>query len=74
MTAIKIRLKINTSSPDYRDCLMSSSNISTVSIDFLGVNPFLSATASMMWALMRVPGFGIEASFHEGDFTLTVRV
>jgi len=47
--------EIKTSPPDSKDCLMSSSNISTVSIDFLRVNPFLSATASMMSALVRVP-------------------
>jgi hypothetical protein len=46
--------------------MMSSSNISTVSIDFLRVNPFLSTTASIIWALVMVPDNGIVgASFHE---------
>jgi hypothetical protein len=57
--------EINTSSPDSRDCLMSSSNISTVSIDFFRVNPILSATASTIWALVRVPDNGmVGAAFH----------
>ena len=43
---------------------MSSSNISTISMDFFRVYPFLSATASTMWALVREPDNGlVGASF-----------
>ena len=57
--------EINTSSPDARDCLISSSNVSTVSMDFLRVKPMASATASTMWALVSVPDNGmVGASFH----------
>jgi hypothetical protein len=57
------------------DCLISSNNISTVSIDFCRVNPFLSATALMLWVLVRVTDIGIvRVSFDVGDFTLPVRV
>jgi len=57
--------EINTSSPDSRECLVSSSIISTVSIDFLRVNPFLSALVSMMWASVRVLAHGmVGVSFH----------
>jgi len=48
--------EIITSSPDSSSDLMSSSKVSTVSIDFLRVKPFCSITASAMWALVRVPG------------------
>jgi hypothetical protein len=64
---------INTSSPDSKDRLMSSSSISTVSIDFLRVYPIFYATESNMLALVSVPAFGIVASFHERDFKLSVR-
>ena len=51
--------EINTSSPDSRDRLMSSNNISTVSFDFLRVNQFVSVTASIILALVREPDNGI---------------
>ena len=62
--------EINTCSPVSSVRLISSGNISTLSIDFLRVNPFFSATSSMMWDLVSVPGFGVKAFFHEGDFKL----
>jgi hypothetical protein len=55
--------EINTTPPVFRDCLISSSKILTVSIDLLRVNPFLSATASIMWAFVRVPDNGMVGVF-----------
>lgn len=62
----------STSSPDSRDCLMSSNNISTISIDFMRVYPLLSATELMILALVRVPVSGmVGASFHPGRVKIT---
>ena len=65
--------EMRTSSPFSRERLMSSSIISTVSKAFCWVYPLDSTTASTMRALIRVPVFGIEASFHEVKFTLLAK-